>query len=271
MSEDGAVQQTAVEREQEFTATVRRRDLKRFLEVPYAVAEEAIIRTDEDGMSVEVVDPTNVLMGAAEINEGAFAEWDSGDAAFGVGLRAVLKVVDWFDTEQLELHYDPETMMLSLSAGSYLHRQKCMEPGSLRDEPDPLPEMDFTFKGEIPASLVREVFTWADEFAEIIRIGYDPTNQEFWAELDEHKDFSMGEDHDSIFGVSADELGQVEEPGHADSRFSLDYPTDAVEALPSDGSVEVHLGEELPMCIRFDLAGGHGAGQFVNAPRIHIS
>jgi proliferating cell nuclear antigen len=76
---------------------------------------------------------------------------------------------------------------------------------------------------------------------------------------------SVGEGQDkTVKPYSSDELLHI--GGDGNSMFSTDYLNGMARSMIGD--IVINLGVDHPMIMEFEIAGGHGTGKYLLAPRI---
>jgi len=247
-----------------------------YLSAVDSLVDEAIIRVTDSGIESRAVDPANVAMVEAELDFGAFLEAEGDEQAFGVGTYRLTDLVEDVETSTVTLDFDAGPRKLNLGVGPYNYTHSCIDPDSLREEPN-IPEMDLAFSADINIDQLRQAIEWFDEFTTHVRVGYDTANDKFWMEGMERDRSGNVQTDDGTFELDRSELEYVREVGEADSHFSLDYFKDIIGAVPDGYPVTMRVGEEFPMELSYKIAWeetgpgegiAHGEVKFMQAPRI---
>lgn len=266
----------SAEQQTGFTAEIDRRYFQNYIGAVDAIADEAPIKTTDSGIVSRAIDPANVAMVRAELENSAFLDIDGTDEAFGIRTRRVSELVDGPDESTVTLDYDDDTRKLNLGVGPYLYTHACIDPESLREEPN-IPNMDLAFAADINIERLREAIEWFDKFTTHVRVGFDSANDSFWMEAMERDRSGSVKTDDGVFEMERGDLDYVREIGEADSHFSLDYFKDIIGAVPENYPVTIRIGEEFPMELSYKIAWdgsspnegmAHGEVTFVQAPRI---
>lgn len=240
-----------------FEATIDVGTLSTFIEHIGALADEATFELDEDGISVNAVDPAAVAMlNNAALDEGAFESY-TGAGRIGVNLSRLLDCLGYVD-ETVRLYLDPETMKLAIEdvAGRYSYDMALIDPDQIREHDDPGLELPSHFT--IAAEYVDEAAGAADMVSDHIKLRMG--GGEFVVE-------ASGDTDDVRFEFGDDDLHDVEPADEAvESLFSLEYIQPVMGVV--SGDVRINLGEEMPVVIEFDAADGYLGGEYAIAPRI---
>lgn len=265
-----------LEQETGFDAKLDSYYFEEYLAAVDSIVDEAVIRVTDSGIETKAVDPANVAMVEAELGFEAFRESEGDEQAFGVNTRRLSGLVDGFEGKTVSLDYEPVHKKLKLGLGPYHYTHSCLDPDTVRKEPD-IPEMDLAFSADIEIEQLREAIEWFDEFTTRVRIGYDTEDAKFWIEAMERNLSGDVQTDDGVFELDRSELVRVRKTGEADSHFSLDYLKDIIGAVPEGYTVTIRVGEEYPMALSYKIGWeeigpaegvSHGEVKFMEAPRI---
>lgn len=254
-----------------FKAELNSEFFEAYLSAVDALADEAVVRIEEDGLQSAAVDPANVAMVEAQLSGQAFRLFDRSDSDFGVSTYKLHPLLEETDEDVASLDYDVDTRKLELRLGPYLYTHSTVSPDTVRDEPT-IPDLDdLAFTGRVKIERLREAVDWFNTFAEHVKLGFDAANDELFMEAIEDRGNGSGTD-DGVFQLERSELEGVRKPGEASSQFYLDYFSDIVAAVPDETVVQLRLGREMPFRLSYEIEGddGESAGQvtFMQAPRI---
>ena len=243
-----------------FTAIVGASTLQDALDSVSVLVDECKIQLNEEGLTIQAVDPANVAMVDLELEAAAFESYETDGGLIGVNLTRledIASMASGGDLIQLEL--DEETRKLNISIDGLSYTLALIDPDSIRDEPD-IPDLDLP--GEIVpegAQLDRGIKA-ADMVSDYIRLRIDEGDETFIIEAE-------GDTDDVDFVLSREDLIDIT-VGPADSLLSLDYLKDMNRAIPNDAEVTVELGDDFPVKFHYDFAEGLGHVTFMLAPRI---
>lgn len=249
-----------ISRSNMFKAIVSAEVLQEALDSVSVLVDECKIHLDEDGLVIRAVDPANVGMVHLELSAESFESYEADGELIGINLTRIDDIAGMADTGQLiQLELNEETRKLHIQMDGLEYTLALIDPDSIRQEPD-LPDLD------LPATIVLEgrdidrAVKAADMVSDHIALGVDDDTETFFVDAE-------GDTDDVHFELNRDDLIDLT-PGDAHSLFSLDYLKDMNRAIPNDGEITLHLGEEFPVQIHFEIAEGHGNVTFLLAPRI---
>lgn len=243
-----------------FKAIVSAEILQEALDSVSVLVDECKIHLDEDGLRIRAVDPANVGMVDLELAADAFEAYEADGGLIGVNLTRLDDIAGMADTGQLvDLELDEETRKLHIQIDGLEYTLALIDPDSIRKEPD-IPDLDLPARIVIEGRDIDRAVKAADMVSDHIALGVDAEQELFYVD-------AQGDTDDVHFELGADELIDIT-PGDARSLFSLDYLKDMNRAIPLNGEVTVHLGEEFPVQIHFEIAEGNGNVVFMLAPRI---
>lgn len=245
-----------------FTAVVPADRLQTALDAVAVLVEECVVHVDEDGLSVEAMDPATVAMVSLSLSADAFDSYDAEPSAMGVDLTRLLAVVEMADSGQLvQLTLDPETRMLHVRVGELSYTLALIDTDAIRSPPDRI-DLSEQFEASVTAS-GRE-FSRAVEAADMVsdhlELGLDRDEELLYARANG--------DTDSVALEVAAEDCEAVDFGPAHSLFSLQYLSSVDRSVPSDRPVQLRLGEEAPIEVNFDVADGAGTVRYVVSPRM---
>lgn len=245
-----------------FKAILPTDTLTAFLEPQLALCDEAKWHLNDEGIRVRAVDPANVALIDATLGSQAFESYTPTDGLIGLSLN---KLEDYATSKAagdlLQLSIDPETRRLTVDVGPTVYDMALIDPASIRNEPDP-PNLGLPAEVGLDGALFTNALDAVDLVSDHVVLTADPDSQEF---------VISGEgDVDSATTTLGDEELLSADVGDTavTSYLSLDYLTDMVKPIPSDGAVRVRLGEEMPLEIQYALADEDVTVTNTLAPRI---
>jgi|AntRauMinimDraft_4_1070384.scaffolds.fasta_scaffold00529_4 proliferating cell nuclear antigen len=264
---DDTTQRAQPPRDPAFSAVADPDTLTTVLDALGAIVDECVLAVDDAGVSVEAMDPATVAMVSLDLDAAAFEAFDvDTDRRLGVPLDRLRDVVGIADASQpVELAFDAETRLLHVQVGELAYTLALVDPDAIRSPPD---RVDLADQYEATATLdgagVTRAVDAADMVADHLALG---------AATD-------GEDGDALY-VRADgdtDSVEIEFPGEdceafdapepVESLFSLQYLASVTGATPADRPVDLRFGDEAPVEVAFDVAGGAGRVAFVVSPRM---
>jgi proliferating cell nuclear antigen len=243
-----------------FKAIVSADTLQATLDSVGVLVEECKIHLDADGLEIRAVDPANVGMVDLSLSAEAFESYEADGGLIGVNLARLIDIAGMADADQLiHLELDEETRKLHISIDGLEYTLALIDPESIREEPD-LPDLDLPATIVIEGRDIDRAVTAADMVSDHIELGVNDADDLFYVKAEgDTDDVHLELDAESLIDLVA---------GPASSLFSLDYLKDMNKAIPADAEVRMELGEEFPVKLHFDIAGGEGQVTYMLAPRI---
>lgn len=226
-----------------------------------ALVEECKVHLNEDGLSIQAVDPASVGMVDVSLPKEDFASYEADEELLGLNLvrfGAVVGMGNSGDTVALELN--EETRKLRIEIDGLRYTLSLIDPSSIHQEPT-VPDLDnaeFDVVGAEIQTAVKAAGLVSDHmgFRSSPELNKDGVVQAF-AEGDTD-DVSV----DMPFGDVYDAADEPEA-----SLFSLDYLDAMAKELPKDSDVTVELGDDYPVKVTAPLAE-YGEMTYLLAPRI---
>lgn len=244
----------------QFQAAIKGGEIKDFVSTLRALVDEAKITVSPDGLTTRAVDPANVAMYDIELTTAAFESYDATEGVLGVNLERleeVLKLANKGDLVQFA--FDTTTFKLGIHIDGVEFTMACIDPDSIRAEPD-IPDMD------LPASVTAD----ADDLSRGVKAA-DMVSDHIRLHLNEEaRTFNFvaeGDTDDVNFELKESDLSDMV-VAEASSLFSLDYMKDLVKEMPKSQDVTLTFGSEFPVMINYKFADGDGSVLSMLAPRI---
>ncbi|MFB6361378.1 MAG: DNA polymerase sliding clamp [Halobacteriales archaeon] len=243
-----------------FKAIVDAETLQEALDSVSVLVDECKIHLNEDGLAIRAVDPANVGMVDLELAAEAFESYQADGGLIGVNLSRLEDIAKMANAGQLvQLELDEETRKLHIDTDGLEYTLALIDPDSIRKEPD-LPDLDLPAHIVLEGSNIDRAVKAADMVSDHIALGVDEDTETFYVDAE-------GDTDDVHFELGRADLIDLT-VGPARSLFSLDYLKDMNRAIPKNGEVTVHLGEEFPVEMEFEIAEGQGHVTYLLAPRI---
>ena len=234
--------------------------LDQTLDTLRTLVHEAIFHISDEGLKVTCVDSANVAMHDLHLTETAFDMTPSGQYAIGVNLEALQDAISKADSDQsISLSFGPQNRMLRLEYAAFTRNMASIDPDSIRKEPD-LPDLDLDNEFALTVS------DWMDG-VEVVDFVSD--HIEIHARPDEEcvRLFAEGDTDDQTVEWGPETLTDATLRDDTEAMFSMEYMKNVGKGMP-DGEVRVVTGDEFPVELHYDIAGGDGHVQTNIAPRI---
>jgi proliferating cell nuclear antigen len=245
----------------QFQAAIKGGEIKEFVETLRALVDEAKFHISPDGIQARAVDPANVAMDDIELFAAAFESYDATEGILGLNLERledVLKLANKGDLVQLS--FDTSTFKLVIHIDGVEFTMACIDPDSIRQEPD-IPDMDLPISFTAEEAKISRGVKAADMVSDHIMIRCDETEQAVHIEASgdtDDVDLELTNDDDLVALTAAD----------GEALYSLDYVKDISRKIPKNAEVTMTFGTDFPVMIEYEFADGEGKVLSMIAPRI---
>ncbi|MFW5984252.1 MAG: DNA polymerase sliding clamp, partial [Halobacteria archaeon] len=236
--------------------------LKSSVDTVSVLVDECKVRLDEDGLSVKAVDPANVGMVELDIPADSFESYEADDEILGLNLvrfEDIIGMANKGDTVVMEL--DEETRKLTIRIDGLRYTLSLIDPDSIHQEPN-VPDLDLPGDIEVAGRELRRGVKAAGMVSDHMAFGVSADDGTFYMRAE-------GDTDDVRVDLSEDDVISLDTGGEeAESLFSLDYLDSMAKAIPNDAAVAVEVGDDYPVKMNFDVAGGDAYVTYLLAPRI---
>lgn len=265
MPTDGDRLGTAIHRiEPDVGVEVRTEVLREAIEPVTAWLDECRIYLGPNGLYTIGVDPANVGIVEVDVPAELFKSIEGEREAFGIYLSRLAGFLERAH-ETVSMAFFADQKSLVVESGPYKHDIATIEPGSIRDYPDP-PDLDYSAEVEMQAKQFQDGVEFVDHCSDKVTIDHDAIASELT--------FSGEGDTDTcVYTLDAD--GLTESSGDdTEAIYSLDYTQDIADVLPEARTITLTLGTELPFELQYDFLrfgsedSEAGTVRFIQAPRI---
>lgn len=224
-----------------FDITINAIALQSMMRSLAAVVDEAVFTIDEDGISVNAVDPANAAMAAITMPEAAFIEYSATDAELGIDLRRFIEIIGMAGKDAtISLRIQEETHKLLIVTDGLSYTMALLDTVSMRKSPQ-VPELELPAEIKLSGSTFKRMVKAAGMVGDNMTIGVDGEMafMESRGDSDVVRLDLVGED---LIGLkSADVM----------SAYSLDYLDDMSKGIGTTGEVTINLGRDVPVVIDF--------------------
>lgn len=246
-----------------FNATVAASKLQAYIDVFTPLVDEGKVHFSESGLSCSVVDPANVgLIGPAELSAEAFETWDvPGQGVVGVPFDTVDERLSPAKPDDLvTMTLDMSDRTLRLQFRNITQSVALIDPDAVRDVKND-PDIDVPNSVVLEGSQLEEARQVVDYVTDHLIIDGEP---------DERQVVIRGEgDVDDVELEYGDgETIQADVPEQTRVYLSLDYVTDLIKPIPGDAEVWIEFGDEHPITMDWEAAGGDVSVHQILSPRI---
>jgi proliferating cell nuclear antigen len=210
------------------------------------------------GISITTVDPANTAMVCIELMTIAFVNYDATECEIGIDVEAFKKIIDVADDSDLiTLETSMDMKELVVEFGPFLYVMALLT--NVRNPGHPSFSRAWTTSVCIPGHRFKQMVKAVEVVNDYASIGVED-NGEF---------FMDAVDGDHVKQVSAVLRNMCTKTPQkkTQSLYSLDYLQGLAEAVPAEGTVVLHIGDDVPLLAEFVCCDG-GKVRYVLAPRI---
>jgi proliferating cell nuclear antigen len=241
-----------------FNAKVKSEVLKGIIDVTSPLVSEVKFNINSKGISLRAVDPAHVAMINLEIDSKAFEEFKADEMELGVDidkLAGIMRLSTSGDVVSLE--YDEKVNRLIVKIGNLVRKMSLIDTAGM---PDPkMPNLDLPAKVIIKASEISRGVRASEAVSDHLAV---TVNKEFF-EL-----FAEGDTDTVNLKLPKDLIVELTTNGKYKSLFSIDYFSNMIKPVKSEDVVTIHLGNDNPVKVEFDIADKKGHVRYLLAPRI---
>ncbi len=236
--------------------------LKSSVDTVSVLVDECKVRLDEDGLSIKAVDPANVGMVELDIPADSFESYEADDELLGLNLVRFQDITGMANKgDSIVMELDEETRKLLIRIDGLRYTLSLIDPDSIHQEPN-VPDLDLPGNVILPGREIRRGVKAAGMVSDHMAFGVSDDEGSFYMSAE-------GDTDDVRVDLRDDDVIELETGGEtAQSLFSLDYLDSMAKAIPNDAQVEVEVGDDYPVKMRFEVSGGEAQVTYLLAPRI---
>ena len=244
-----------------FDAKIRSDVLKEVVDVVSTLVDEAKFSLGKEALVVKAVDPAHVAMVELTLDRAAFEGYKADDTELGLDMdkmKEVLKLSRAGDV--LAVTQEEEKNRLVVHVGNITRRMSLVDTAGMSDPK--VPNLNLPAKVRVRTEELRQGIRASESVSDHIALIATPDGFEILSEGDT----------DSVnLKLPKDMLDELVCKEKARSLFPLDYFSNMIKAISTAPTVTMHMGNDYPVRMEFDIAGGKGQVKFLLAPRIESS
>jgi proliferating cell nuclear antigen len=241
-----------------FKAKLRMEVLRELVEVISTLVTEVKLTVSKEGIDVKAVDPSHVAMLVLKLNKSAFEEFTGEATEIGVDVEKLKEVLRLSKPgDLLDLQYDGGKNRLVVRAGKVTRAMSVVDPAGITDPK--VPSVTPPGIAVVKMEELRQGIRGSESISDHVTLTLDP---------DGFTMFSEGETDRVDMRLPKDGLSKLEAKEVVKSMYPLDFFSSMVKSITTSEDVTLHVGNEYPLKIDFQLAGGKGEGRFLLAPRV---
>ena len=241
-----------------FNAKVKSEVLKGIIDVTSPLVNEVKFNINSKGIFLRAVDPAHVAMIDLNIDCKAFEEFKADDMELGVDMDKLSGIMRLSTSGDLvSLDYDETANRLSIKIGNLVRKMSLIDTAGM---PDPkMPNLNLPAKAIIKASEINRGVKASEAVSDHLAVIVNKDNFEMFAE---------GDTDTVNLKLSKDLLVELTSDSNYKSLFSIDYFSNMIKPVKGDDNVTIHLGNDNPIKLEFNIANNKGHVKYLLAPRI---
>jgi proliferating cell nuclear antigen len=244
-----------------FEAKIKSDVLKEVVDVISTLVDEAKFNFGKEALVVKAVDPAHVAMVDLTLDRQAFEAYKADDAELGLDLdkmKEVLKLARAGDV--LSVTQEEDKNRLVVHVGNITRRMSLVDTAGMSDPK--VPNLNLPAKIRVRTEELRQGIRASESVSDHIALIATPDGFEILSEGDT----------DSVnLKLPKDMLDELVCKEKARSLFPLDYFANMIKAISTAPTVTMYMGNDYPVRLEFDIAGGKGQVKYLLAPRIENS
>ena len=232
--------------------------LKDIIDVTSPLVNEVKFNISKNDISFRAVDPAHVAMVDLTLKKDAFEEYQAEEMEMGVDLDKFASIMRLASSnDMVSLDFDQKQNRLVIQIGNLVRRMALIDTAGM---PDPkMPNLDLPGKVVLKASELHQGVRASEAISDHLAITMKKDSFELFAEGDTDT-VNLTLEKDKLLELTAD--------GKLKSLFSIDYFSNMIKSVKSDGAVTIHLGNDNPTKVEFDVANEQGHVTYLLAPQI---
>ncbi len=241
-----------------FKARIRMEVLREMVEVISTLVSEVKLGISKDGIDVKAVDPSHVAMLVLKLNKNAYEEFTGEPTEIGVDVEKMKEVLRLCKPgDILDLQYDGGKNRLVLHVGKVTRHMAVIDPAGITDPK--VPNVTPPGVAVVRTEELRQGIRGSESISDHVTITLQPESFTMHSE---------GETDRVDLQLPKENLKRLEAKEPVKSMYPLDFFSNMVKSITSSEEVTLHVGNEYPLKIEFQVAGGKGEGRFLLAPRV---
>lgn len=240
-----------------FRAVCKADVLKSVIDSLSTLVDEAKFQIAPEGLQVLAVDAAHVAMIDLSLSKAAFKNFEADEMELGIDIDKLSDATRLAGAEdEVEFELEDEGR-LRLEIGNLTRRMSLVDTSGMTDPK--IPDLELPARIKMPADELDRGIKAAEGISDHVALHATKDGFELSAEGDMDS-VNLTLDKQTLLEMTVDE--------EARSLFSLDYFSNMVKVAKSAGTVEVRLGNDYPVRLKFEFANGEGEVTYLLAPRI---
>ena len=241
-----------------FEAKVKSEVLRELVDVVSTLVDEAKVNAGKEGIAVKAVDPAHVAMVDLALDRSAFEAYKADDIELGLDMDKMKEVLKLSRTgEVLALTHEEDKNRLVVHVGNITRRMSLVDTAGMSDPK--VPNLNLPAKVRVRTEELRQGIRASESVSDHIALIATP---------DAFEIVSEGDTDSASLRLQKDMLDELEVKEKVRSLFPLDYFSNMIKAIGTAATVTMYMGNDYPVKLEFDIAGGKGQVKYLLAPRI---
>ncbi len=241
-----------------FDAKVKSDVLREVVDVVSTLVDEAKFNAGKDGLGVKAVDPAHVAMVDLTLDRAAFDSYKADDVELGLDMDKMKEVLKLSRAgETLAMAHEEDKNRLVVHVGNITRRMSLVDTAGMSDPK--VPNLNLPAKIRVRTDELRQGIRASESVSDHIALIATPDGFEIMSE---------GDTDSANLKLPKDMLDELVCKEKVRSLFPLDYFSNMIKAIGTAQTVTMHMGNDYPVKLEFDIAGGKGQVRYLLAPRI---
>ena len=241
-----------------FQVKVKANVLKDLIDVTSPLVNEVKFNISKNELSLRAVDPAHVAMIDLRIASDAFEEYKTEDLELGIDMDKFASIMRLANSEQMvSLEFDQKQNRLVIQIGNLVRKMALIDTAGM---PDPkMPNLDLPGKVVVKASELIQGVRASESISDHLAITMKKDSFQLYAE---------GDTDTVDLTIPKDMLIELSTNEKVKSLFSIDYFSNMIKSVKANEAVTIHLGNDNPTKVEFNVAQSKGHVTYLLAPRI---
>lgn len=241
-----------------FSAKVKSEVLKGIIDVTSPLVNEVKFNINPKGIFLRAVDPAHVAMIDLNIDKKAFEDFKADDIELGIDMDKLAGIMRLSTSGDIvSLDFDEKANRLIVKIGNLVRKMSLIDTAGM---PDPkMPNLNLPAKAIIKSSEINRGVKASEAVSDHLAIKVNKENFELFAE---------GDTDTVNLKLPKDLLVELNSDDNYKSLFSIDYFSNMIKPVKAEDNITIHLGNDNPIKLEFDIADKKGHVQYLLAPRI---
>ena len=241
-----------------FQVKVKANVLKDLIDVTSPLVNEVKFNISKNEISLRAVDPAHVAMIDLQITSDAFEEYKTEDLELGIDMDKFASIMRLANSEQMvNLEFNQKQNRLVIQIGNLVRKMALIDTAGM---PDPkMPNLDLPGKVVVKASELSQGVKASESISDHLAITMKKDSFQLYAE---------GDTDTVDLTIPKDMLIELSTSEKVKSLFSIDYFSNMIKSVKANEAVTIHLGNDNPTKVEFNVAQSKGHVTYLLAPRI---